>query len=67
MIQLSVANYIPNLYLKQIYSGVPKYVKVNALSLNLGEEMSAAVFGYRTFTGCDSVSSFVGRGKISSL
>ena len=62
-IALGVVDKIPNLYIKrQTPSGVG-FVSVNEIAKNIGNEQSRAIPGYHSFTGCDSVSSFAGKGK----
>ena len=40
-----------------------RYVDVRAIAEELGDEICDALQGLHTFTGCDSASAFVGKGK----
>lgn len=44
-----------------------KYIEIQKIVNALGEHVSEAILGMHSFTGCDSVSTFAGRGKLSSL
>ena len=49
-----------------ILSGISKrlrYVDVRAIAEELGDEICDTLPGLHTFTGCDSTSAFVGKGK----
>ena len=43
------------------------YIDLTKASVNLGITVSRALLGYHAYTGCDSVSSFAGKGKMSGL
>ena len=43
------------------------YIDITSASLIQGESVSKALPGYHAYTGCDSVSCFAGRGKLSGL
>lgn len=40
-----------------------RILDLTALSTSLGEQLSNALTGFHAFTGCDSISSFAGKGK----
>ena len=42
------------------------YYNINAIALALGEEKSTSLPVFHSFTGCDSVSAFYGKGKLSA-
>ncbi|KAK3741541.1 hypothetical protein QZH41_002925 [Actinostola sp. cb2023] len=44
-----------------------RFIDVTKLSRVLGENVCKALIGVHAFTGCDSVSAFAGRGKLSAL
>ncbi|KAK3917822.1 Chromosome-associated kinesin KIF4 [Frankliniella fusca] len=43
-----------------------RFIAAHAIALKLGEERSSALRGFHTFSGCDSVSFFAGKGKRSA-
>lgn len=63
IIALSVSNSIPNLYLNKSSSHLESYIDINGLATVLGEEVARALPGYHSYSGCDTVSCFVGKGK----
>ena len=40
---------------------------IQGIANGVGEKMSQALFGYHAFTGCDSTSAFVRKGKVKPL
>ena len=42
------------------------YFHINAIALALGEEKCTALPTFHSFTGCDTVSAFFGKGKLSA-
>ena len=44
-----------------------RYINISDLSRVLGDELCNALIGIHAFTGCDSVSAFAGRGKLSAF
>ena len=43
-----------------------RYVHVNAITRVIGNKIATSLPGLHAFTGCDSVSAFAGKGKISA-
>ena len=43
-----------------------RYIAAHQISESLGETKSSALLGFHSFTGCDTVSAFFGRGKKSA-
>lgn len=44
-----------------------RVIHINKLASELGEDMCQAMIGIHTFTGCDSVSSLKGKGKVKTF
>ena len=44
-----------------------QFIKIKKLSEALGTAVCEALVGMHAFTGCDTVSAFVGRGKINAF
>ena len=44
-----------------------RYIDISKLGTSLGEEICEGLLGMHAFTGCDSVSAFGGRGKLSAF
>ena len=44
-----------------------RYLDIHKLHASLGSSIAGALVGMHAFTGCDTVSAFAGRGKISTL
>lgn len=44
-----------------------RYINISNLAQLLGDDLCDALVGVHAFTGCDSVSAFAGRGKLSAL
>ena len=63
---LAYAHKFPSLLLK---SGTSKLeiINIKAVASSLGPEVCDALIGMHAYTGCDTVSCFSGRGKISAL
>jgi len=65
---LSFAKDIPaTLYQKRGTKTRTQFVDISLLRLSLGDELCGALLGFHAYTGCDTVSSFVGRGKTGPL
>lgn len=56
-----------HLYLKCGTQARVSYIDVQKVSITLGPSVCKALLGMHAYTGCDSVSSFAGRGKMASL
>ncbi|KAG0724746.1 hypothetical protein GWK47_039977 [Chionoecetes opilio] len=56
-----------SLYLKCGTQARTKYIEVQKVASVLGEFVCEAIIGMHSFTGCDAVSTFAGRGKVGSL
>uniref|UniRef100_UPI00358F5653 uncharacterized protein n=1 Tax=Myxine glutinosa TaxID=7769 RepID=UPI00358F5653 len=54
-------------YLKLGSKTRTEYIKIKKAADALGLEKCARLLGLHSFTGCDTVSSFAGRGKVSAL
>ncbi len=52
-----------NLVVESIVPGGRKLIDIKSLCQNLGKPLSTSLLPYHALTGCDSVSSFSGRGK----
>ena len=44
-----------------------KYIDITKISAAIGPDLCKPLIGLHSFTGCDSVSSFAGRGKVSAF
>lgn len=55
------------LYLKSGTENRTRYIDLCKLASSLGEDVCQALVGLHAFTGCDTVSSFAGRGKVAAL
>ena len=44
-----------------------KYIEIQKITRIFGESVCKAIIGVHSFTGCDSVSIFAGRGKLNAL
>ena len=44
-----------------------KYIEIQKITRIFGESVCKAIIGVHSFTGCDSVSTFAGRGKLNAL
>lgn len=44
-----------------------QYVDIGNVVRALGNDIALGILGLHSFTGCDTVSSFAGRGKVSAL
>ena len=55
------------LYLQRGFQSLRRCLNISALSEKLGEEFCENIIGAHAFTGCDSVSSFAGHGKLTVL
>ena len=44
-----------------------QFLNITNLARDLGEDMCGALVGLHAFTGCDSISAFAGKGKLSAL
>jgi len=61
---IAYATQIPNkLYFDTGVGNKRRRIDVHAIEAVLGERLSAALPGFHSFTGCDSISAFVRRGK----
>jgi len=65
---VAFSNEIPSrIYIKSGTKNRVKYVEVQNIVTLLGERNAKALIGLHALTGCDSVSSFAGKGKIRAL
>ena len=55
------------LYLQRAMQNTIRFFHIEEIASSLGAEICSSLIGMHSFTGCDSVSAFAGRGKISSL
>ena len=55
------------LYIRCGTSNRMRYIGIAKLGQSLGEETHSALIGLHSFTGCDSISAFGGKGKVSAL
>lgn len=69
MICLGVNSSFSNakLFLRRGTKSRVRIVDITKLSQSLGKEVSSALPGLHSWTGCDSVSSFAGHGKVKAL
>ncbi|XP_068232399.1 uncharacterized protein [Palaemon carinicauda] len=44
-----------------------RYISISKVSAALGHNVCASLLGLHSFTGCDTVSAFIGRGKLAAL
>ena len=44
-----------------------RYVSISSVMGAVGEELCKRLIGMHVFTGCDAVSAYAGRGKITAL
>ena len=44
-----------------------KYIDIGTLALSIGQDVCQALPGLHSFTGCDTVSAFAGRGRLTAL
>ena len=56
-----------NLYMKCSTQNRTRYLDITRLVSAIGDGVCQALVGLHTFTGCDSVSAFAGRGKLGAL
>jgi hypothetical protein len=56
-----------NVYMKSGTQTRTRFIDVTKLAHVLGESVCNALIGLHAFTGCDSVSAFAGKGKVSGL
>ena len=56
-----------NLYQKRDTKNRSRLVNMTQISKALSTEVSTALIGLHSFTGCDSVSSFAGKGKLPAF
>ena len=54
-------------YMKRGTQNRTRFVDITDISTNLGIDLSHSIPGIHTFTGCDSVSAFAGKGKVAAL
>jgi hypothetical protein len=65
---LSFAKDIPAaLYQKRGTKTRTQFLDISQLRLSLGDDICRALIGFHAFSGCDTVSAFVGRGKLGPL
>ena len=65
---IAFAKEIPaSLYQKRGTSTRVRYMDIRKLRAVLGDKLSQALIAFHTFTGCDTVSAFAGRGKTGPL
>ncbi|KAI8513920.1 hypothetical protein Bbelb_082440 [Branchiostoma belcheri] len=55
------------IYVKSGTKNRTRFVEIDQLAKKFGQAASKALVGLHAFTGCDTVSSFAGRGKITPL
>ena len=68
VISLGLNRDIPcSIYQKSGTKNRTRYIDISKLASSLGEKVCDALIGYHSFTGCDTVSAFAGRGKLSAL
>ena len=68
IICLSVYHQISgNMYIQCGTKNRLRHIDITKVGQSLGEETCKALQGLHAFTGCDSVSAFSGRGKVSAL
>ena len=68
IIRLSVYHQISgNMYIQCGTKNRLRHIDITKVGQSLGEETCKALQGLHAFTGCDSVSAFSGRGKVSAL
>ena len=56
-----------SLYRKSRTQAMVKYTEIQKITRIFGESVCKAIIGVHSFTGCDSVSTFTGRGKLYAL
>ena len=68
IICLSVARNFPcHLYIKKGSQNRERIVDVQKIAAAVGHNVCSALPGMHSFTGCDTVSAFGGKGKVSAL
>ena len=63
-----VANEIPNvqIYQKRGTTSRTRFVNISAITNSLGTKLARSLPGLHAFTGCDTVSTFAGQGKLKA-
>ena len=56
-----------DLFLKTGTKNRTSYINISQLARGLGSQLCQALPGLHAYTGCDTVSAFAGRGKVSAL
>jgi len=56
-----------SLYWKSGTQARVKYIEIQKITRVLGDSVCKAIIGMHSFTGCDSVSTFAGHGKLRTL
>ena len=56
-----------NLFLKCGSKACERFIDIKKLALSLGKSVCKALLGLHSYTGCDTVSAFAGKGKVVAL